>query len=116
MPAFDFAAFKRALETQHAAGWVSFYTADAELIEYRHASPPSAPNIMRGREMIGSFIQRVSSQPLKLTVEDEIVGDGRAAFRLTVELDNRRRIIEHIMIYFSDGESVRQIDVEAWDP
>jgi hypothetical protein len=71
---------------------------------------------MRGRDVIGGFIQRVSSQPLKLTIEDEIVGDGRAAFRLTVDLGSRRRIIEHVMIYVRDGKIVRQIDVEAWDP
>ena len=112
---FDFASFKKAVEGRHAANWISLYADDAEWIEYRHHSPPRAPNIMRGRDTIATFLERVCSQPLTLAVEDEIVGDGRAAFRLIVGLDAGRRIIEHIMIYFVEGKIVREVDVEAWD-
>ena len=112
---FDFTSFKRACEERDATTWADFYTDDAEWIEYRHLSPPRAPNVMRGKDVITAFIERVCSQPLLFEIEDEIVGDGRAAFRLIVELAEGRRIIEHIMIYFADGKIARQVDVEAWD-
>jgi SnoaL-like domain len=112
---FDFTAFKSAFEAKDAEAWASFYADDAEWIEYRHHSPPRAPNVMRGRETIAAFIRRVSDQPLTLKIEDEIIGDERAAFRLIVQLPDDRRIIEHIMIYFSGSKIGREIDVEAWD-
>jgi ketosteroid isomerase-like protein len=112
---FDFTSFKIALEARDAAKWARFYADDAEWIEYRHHSPPRAPNIIRGKEVISAFIERVCSQPLSFQIEDEIVGKGRAAFRLIVGLAEGRRIIEHIMIYFANGEITREVDVEAWD-
>jgi len=112
---FDFTSFKRAFEARDAANWTSCFADDAEWIEYRHHSPPRAPNVMRGKDVIGTFIERVCSQALSLKIEDEIIGDGRAAYRVIVELGEGRRIIEHVMIYFADGRIMREVDVEAWD-
>jgi ketosteroid isomerase-like protein len=112
---FDFPSFKRAFEAKDAANWASFYADDAEWTEYRNHSPPRAPNVMRSKDVISTFIRRVCSQPLSLRIEDEIIGDGRAAFRVIVELSGGRRIIEQIMVYFADGKITRQVDVEAWD-
>jgi ketosteroid isomerase-like protein len=112
---FDFAGFKRVFEAKDAAAWTGYFAEDAEWIEYRHFSPPRAPNVMKGRAAIGAFVAGVCAQPLKLQIEDEIVVAERAVFRLWVTLEDGKRIIEHIYLYFADGKITRQIDVEAWD-
>ena len=112
---FDFAKFKNAFEAKDAAGWAGCYADDVEWIEYRHQSPPRAPNIMRGKATVSAFIEGVCVKPVSFTIEDEIIVPGRAAFRLIVELGEGRRIIEHIMLYFENGKIKREVDVEAWD-
>ena len=113
--AFDFADYKRAVEDKDADRWASFYLDEAVWVEYRHTNPPRAPNVMSGCDTIRAFIARICSQPLQLVVEEELVTADRAAFRLTVTLADKSRIIEHIMIDFPIGKISRQVDVEAWD-
>ena len=45
---------------------------------------------------------------------DEIIGDTRAAFCLTVVMESGKRIIEHIIVHFARGKIAKQVDVEAW--
>ena len=113
--AFDFVAFRDALVARDVDRWLSFYAPDAEWLEYRNANPPRAPNAMRGIDEIGRFMREVAASPIKLTIENEVVADQRAAFTLTVPFDDGRRIIENIIIEHRNGKVVREIDVEAWD-
>jgi ketosteroid isomerase-like protein len=112
---FDFAAFRNAVETRDADRWAGFYDDDAEWLEYRHSNPPRAPNVMRGRKVIDTFIRGVSSSPLGLTIEHEVLDDRRAGFTLVVTREDGRRIVENVILEHRDGRIVRQIDVEAWD-
>jgi len=112
---FDFARFKRAFEAQDVSAWLNFFDEGAEWIEYKHTHPPRAPRRLVGRKEIGDFLGRVTASNVKLTVEGEIVGPDRAAFRVWCELPDGRRIIEQVFIYFTAGRIARQIDVEAWD-
>lgn len=113
---FDFDAFKSAFTGGDLDAWASFYGENAEWIEYRHFSPPSAPNRMIGRERIREFIEGVLRACVGVEISDDLVSTDRAAFRVTASLADGRQIIEHVMIW-SDGNRVtRQVDVEAWDP
>lgn len=114
-PAFDFDAFKRALEGQDVEAWLAFYADDAEWLEYRHDAPPRAPNRMVGKAEIGDFLRRVKGSNVHLTISDEVLGEKRSAFCLTVDLQSGKRIIENIIIHHRDGKIFRQVDVEAWD-
>ena len=111
---FDFAAFKRAFESQDADAWLAFY-ADAEWFEYRHNAPPRAPNRMVGKQQIGDFLRRVKASNVKLSIGDEVIGDTRAAFCVTVVMASGKRIIENIIVHLDGGKITRQTDVEAWD-
>jgi ketosteroid isomerase-like protein len=113
---FDFEAFKRAFQSQDVDTWVTFYAPDAEWIEYRHTNPPRAPNRMVGQSDIRAFLGRVKASNVSITITDEILGPTRAAFCVTCTLaDGVRRIIEHVIIHYSNGRITRQVDVEAWD-
>lgn len=113
---FDFDAFKQAFISQDVDRWVAFYAPDAEWIEYRHTNPPHAPNRMVGQSDIKAFLTRVKASNISFAITDEILGPTRAAFCVTCTLsDGARRIIEHVIIHYSNGKITRQVDVEAWD-
>ena len=115
MAAFDFPAFREALLARDVERWLSFYSPHAEWLEYRHADPPRSPNVMRGREQIGTFLRGVARSPITMAIENEVVDETGAAFTLTVSFDDGRRIIENVIVEHRGGLIVRQIDVEAWD-
>ena len=80
----EFAAFRASFEARDADRWLAFYAPDAERLEYRHANPPRAPNVMRGNEAIGAFIDGIAGAvSLRLSIDNEVVGEHRAAFTLT---------------------------------
>jgi hypothetical protein len=112
---FDFPAFKRAFVTQDVATWAGFFAEHGEWFEYRHANPPSSPSVIAGRDRIAQKLDRVKACNVRLEIEDELVGPGRAAFRVWVHLEGGKRILEQVFIYFDHGRITRQIDVEAWD-
>ena len=112
---FDFAAFKRAFENQDVDAWLAFYADDAEWLEYRHNAPPSAPNRMLGKGQIGDFLRRVKASNIKLSIGDEVIGDTRAAFCVTVVMASGKRVIENVIVHLDGGKITRQTDVEAWD-
>lgn len=113
---FEFSDFKNAVTSQDVEAWISFYAHDAEWIEYRHTHPPHAPNRMVGKSDIKAFLYRVRDSNVSLSISDEVIGPTRAAFCLTCTLsDGVRRIIEHVIIHYTDKKITRQVDVEAWD-
>jgi len=57
----------------------------------------------------------VKASNVTLAIEDEVVGSNRAAFRVWCVLPDGKRIIEHVIIHFSNDRLTRQVDVEAWD-
>jgi ketosteroid isomerase-like protein len=112
---FDFAGFRRAFVEQDVSAWAAYFAPDGEWIEYRHANPPRSPRVMSGRQQIAEFLARVKSSNVTLEIGDEVVGPQRAAFRVWCTLPDGRRIIEHVIIHYSNGRITRQVDVEAWD-
>lgn len=112
---FDFAAFKRAFTGQDVAAWAGCFAEDGQWIEYRHSSPPSSPSVLAGRENIARKLERVKASNVRLEIEDEVIGPGRAAFRVWVHLPSGKRIVEQVYIYYTGGLITRQVDVEAWD-
>jgi ketosteroid isomerase-like protein len=113
--AFDFAAYAAAIERKDVPAWSEFFAEHAEWYEYRERNPPRAPNVMRGRAEIRSFLQGVAASPVELRVSHELVGPSRAAYRLTVSFEDGRRIIEHVIVELVDGKIAAEVDVEAWD-
>jgi len=113
---FDFDTFKKAFQSQDVETWITFYAPNAEWVEYRHTNPPHAPNRVVGQPEIKAVPGRVKASNISIVITDEILGPTRAAFCDTCTLsDGARRIIEHVIIHYSNGRIIRQVDVEAWD-
>ena len=112
---FDFAAFKDAFKSKDLDRLVPFYADGAEWIEYRHASPPRAPNRMVGQERIADFLARVCAADFDITIADEVIGAGRIALSVDCAFPDGKRVFEHVIARTEDGKIVRQVDVEAWD-
>lgn len=114
-PAFDFEAFRQAFVAQDVNRWIEFYADDAEWIEYNHHQPLNTPERVQGKDGIREHLQMIKDSHLTLAIEDELIGPQHAAFRVWVVLSSGKRIIEHTMIYYSNGKIHRMVDVEAWD-
>jgi hypothetical protein len=114
-PEFDFGAYSAAIERKDVATWSGFFDERARWLEYRERDPPRAPNVMQGIARIRSFLEGVAASPVELRVSHEVIGATRAAYRLTVDFDDGRKIIEHVIIELVGGRIVCEVDVEAWD-
>ncbi len=111
----DFDAYRDAVLARDAERGLAFYAPDAEWIEYRHQDPPCTPNIMRGRAAIGAFLRRIATTPIRLSIDNEVIDDHRAAYTLTVIRPDGGRITENVILSHGDGYITHQLDVEAWD-
>jgi hypothetical protein len=94
---------------------VSFYSDDAEWVEYRHFSPPRFPNRMVGRQRISEFLHEICEADLGITLADEVIGEDRIAFSVDCAFPDGRHILEHVIANVEGGRIDRQVDVEAWD-
>ncbi len=112
---FDFAAFKDAFERKDLDRWVPFYADEAEWIEYRHISPPRAPNRMISKQQIADFLAWVCSTDFGITIADEVIATNRVAFSVDCTFLDGKRVFEHVIAQIGDGKITRQVDVEAWD-
>ena len=109
------ASFKEAFEGKDLDRWLPFYAEEAEWIEYRHISPPRAPNRMIGKHQIAYFLRGVCSADFDITIADEVITPNRVAFSVDCAFPDGKHVFEHIIARIEDGKIVRQVDVEAWD-
>lgn len=112
---FDFAGFRRAFVEQDVPAWAAYFADDGQWIEYKHTHPPRSPRVLQGRTEISDFLTGVKASKVSLEISDEVVGPDRAAFCVWCTLADGRRIIEHVIIHYTNGKITRQVDVEAWD-
>ena len=77
----DFEALRRAIEERDADTLVGFYADDAEVLTVNRRTPPSSPEVLRGREQIAEYLRDVCSREMTHRVENEVVGERRIAFQ-----------------------------------
>jgi ketosteroid isomerase-like protein len=69
----DFEAVRRAIELSDAEQLTSFYADDAELLIVNRRTPPSSPEVLRGKEEIAEFLADVCGRDMTHRVENEVV-------------------------------------------
>ena len=111
----DFEALRQAIEGRDADALVSFYSDDAELRTINRRTPPSSPEVLRGKEEISNYLRDVCEREMTHRIENEVVGEGRIAFNEACEYPDGTRVLGAETLEISDGKIVRQINVEAWD-
>jgi ketosteroid isomerase-like protein len=111
----DFEALRRAIEQSDFDSLMNFYAEDAELYSVNRNTPPSSPEVLRGKEAIAERLEDVCGRDMTHRVEDEVVGQGRIAFNEACEYPDGLRVLAAMTLEVHDGKIVRQVNVEAWD-
>lgn len=111
----DFEALRRAIEQSDAETLASFYADDAEVYTINRRTPPSSPEVVRGKEAIAEYLTDVCGRDMTHRVENEVIGEDRIAFNEACEYPDGIKVFAAQTLGLRDGKIVRQVNVEAWD-
>ena len=111
----DFEALRRAIEQSDFDSLMKFYAENAELYSVNRNTPPSSPEVLRGKEAIAERLEDVCGRDMTHRVEDEVVGQDRIAFNEVCEYPDGIKVLAAQTLEVRDGNIVRQVNVEAWD-
>jgi ketosteroid isomerase-like protein len=111
----DFEAMRRAIEESDYDALVALYADDAELRTVNKNSPPSSPQVLRGKEEISELLRDVCGRAMTHHVENEIVGENRVAFNEACEYPEGLKVLTATTLELQNGKIVRQTNIEAWD-
>ena len=82
--AFDFESMRRAIEQLDADLLTSLYADDAQMHIVNRYSTPSSPRELHGKEEIAEHLRDVCGRAMVHRVENEVIGDDRVAFNLSL--------------------------------
>ncbi len=111
----DFEALRRAIEQSDGEALKGFYAEDAELYTVNRNTPPSSPNVVRGKEAIAEYIEDVCGRDMTHRIEREVIGKDRIAFNEACEYPDGVKVLGAMTLEVRDGKIVQQVSVEAWD-
>ncbi len=111
----DLEAFRRAAEGKDADAMLGLYADDAEYVRVDRNNTPSSPMALRGKEEISEYLRDVFSRDMTHNIENEVVGEDRAAFNWACEYSDGTKVLAAETVELRDGMIVRQVSVQAWD-
>ena len=112
---FDLTALKDAIERSDAAGQLALYAPDAEVRLVDRITTPGSPRLLSGRDEIAGWIEDVCSRDMTHRVDQEVVGDGRAAFAEACRYPDGTNVLCMTVLDVEGGRIVRQLAIQAWD-
>ena len=112
---FDLDGLRTALHAWDIDALMSYYAEDVEFQQIDHTTPPSAPQIVHGRDALERMFRREAASGIRTRIVDAIEGDGRLALAVRCETPSGGRVYDHTFIDLRDGLVVRQSAVAAWD-
>ena len=113
--AFDTEAFKRAFERWDVQALLDCYAENVELVQIDRDNPPSAPRVRHGRETLEGMFNHCAAAGVTATVENGVSDEDRAAFTITCEFPNGRKVVANAMFELRDGRIVREHEVTSGD-
>jgi hypothetical protein len=111
----DLEALRRAAEGKDSETMLSLYADDAEYVRVDRNSTPSSPMTLRGKEEVGEYLRDVFSRDMTHRIENEVIGEDRAAFNWACEYPDGTKVLAAETVELRDGKIVRQVSVQAWD-
>jgi SnoaL-like domain len=111
----DLETFRRAAEGKDPDLMLGLYADDAEYVRIDRNSTPSSPMALRGKEEISEYLRDVFSRDMTHSIENEVVGEDRAAFNWACEYSDGTKVLAGETVELRDGKIVRQVSVQAWD-
>ena len=115
-PGLEFEAMRRAVEESDYDALVALYADDAELRTVNKKSPPSSPQVLRGKEEISEMLRDVCGRAMTHHVEDEIVGENRVAFNEACEYPDGLKVLTATTLELQNGKISRQVNIEDCIP
>ncbi len=112
---FDFETLRRGIEQLDAGVLIGLYADDAEMRSVNRFSPPSSPEVLRGKKEIAEHLRSVCGQDIKARVEREVVGEDSIAFLRALEYPDGTRLLCATVLDVRNGKIVREVGVQAWD-
>lgn len=112
---FDLDGLRDALHAWDVDALMTYYADDVEFRQIDHASPPGAPQVVRGRAAVEQMFRRVAASGIETRIVDVIEGEGRLALAVACRTPSGGRVYDHTFIDLRDGLVVRQAAVAAWD-
>ncbi|GAC1365962.1 MAG: hypothetical protein NVSMB32_09880 [Actinomycetota bacterium] len=91
------------------------YADDAQIIEYSHANPPSAPAKHSGRAEIDAHIKDIMARDMTHEVGDEVISDDCFSFRVACTYPSGQRVFDASTCRVREGKIVEKTSVVAWD-
>jgi hypothetical protein len=111
----DLETLRRAAEGKDPEAMLSLYADDAEYVRVDRNNTPSSPMALRGKEEVGEYLRDVFSRDMTHRIENEVVGEERAAFNWACEYPDGTKVLAAETVEVRDGKIVRQVSVQAWD-
>lgn len=112
--AFDVRELRRSFEEWDIPALEELYADDVEHISIDDQTPPASP-ARRGKAELIELLRYCARNGVAATVENPVIGHDRGACTLTREMPGGRRVIANAIFELSDGQIVRQLDVQARD-
>jgi len=109
------AAIKQAIETRNAGMLSGFYADDAVLRIIDRNHPPSRPQVVSGREAIGTYWNDVCGRAMTHDVAQSVADGNALAFSETCTYPDGVKVACLAMIELERGKIARQTVVQAWD-
>ncbi|HSI81045.1 MAG TPA: nuclear transport factor 2 family protein [Solirubrobacterales bacterium] len=113
---FDLEAFRRAYEDWDIETLSGLYADDVELVQIDRESPPSAPRVRRGRDVLRGMFEHCAAAGVQATVRNALAGNDRAAATITCRFPGGREVVANSILELEDGRIVRERAVQAGDP
>ena len=113
---FDVAEFARAYTQWNIDALLALYADDMVLVQVDRDHPPSAPRVLHGKEVVRGMLEHCAAAGVKATVDNAVVGAGRAAATITCEFPGGRKVLANGIFEIDDGRIVREHDVLSGDP
>lgn len=112
---FDLDGMRTALHAWDVDALMRYYADDVEFSQIDQQTPPSAPQVVRGRDAVEQMFRHVAASGIQTRIVDAIIGDGRLALAVECTTPGGGHIYDHTFIDLRDGLVVRQAAVAAWD-
>ena len=113
---FDIETLKRAYEQWDLEALLACYADDVELIQIDRDTPPSAPRVRHGKDVLAGMFEHCAAAGVTATVEYTVGGEDRAAATVTCEFPGGRKVLANAIFEIADGRIVREREVIAGDP
>jgi hypothetical protein len=111
----DITALARAIESRDAATITALYAENATLTLLDRDHPPSNPQVLSGREEIGTYYRDICGRNLDHQVRDAVSSPSGLAYTQHCHYPDGTRVVCTTVATVEGGRITSQTGVQVWD-